>query len=155
MREVTTHKVNGLNESIIIHACDDRGERASLQRLLAEIPVEDILDRSSLESRLEMVEQELRGEGGASHIYSLKLPGNRGTHNLFFQRGAIKENGVNGITNEALLAIVADRLEGFQSGQFACEANAIALSKIREAIEALHGRTRERLARGVEGTHAV
>ena len=34
-------------------------ERVSLQRLLAEIPVEDVLDRSGLESRLELVEHEL------------------------------------------------------------------------------------------------
>lgn len=34
-------------------------ERVSLQRLLEEIPVEDVLDRSSLQSRLEIVENEL------------------------------------------------------------------------------------------------
>ena len=34
-------------------------ERVSLQRLLEEIPIEDVLDRSSLTSRLEMIEQEL------------------------------------------------------------------------------------------------
>ena len=34
-------------------------ERTSLQRLLEEIPIEDVLDRSSLQSRLEMVDQEL------------------------------------------------------------------------------------------------
>lgn len=35
-------------------------ERVSLQRLLEEIPVEDVLDRSSLQSRLEIVELELK-----------------------------------------------------------------------------------------------
>lgn len=34
-------------------------EKASLQKLLAEIPEEDVLDRASLQSRLEMVEHEL------------------------------------------------------------------------------------------------
>jgi len=34
-------------------------ERASLHRMLEKIPVEDVLDRSSLQSRLEVVEQEL------------------------------------------------------------------------------------------------
>ena len=34
-------------------------ERVSLQRLLAEIPVEDVLDRSGLESRLDRIEQAL------------------------------------------------------------------------------------------------
>lgn len=34
-------------------------ERVAVQRLLAEIPVEDVIDRSSLQSRLEIVEREL------------------------------------------------------------------------------------------------
>ena len=35
-------------------------ERVSIQRMLAEIPIEDVLDRSGLESRLEFVEHELK-----------------------------------------------------------------------------------------------
>jgi hypothetical protein len=69
-----------------------------------------------------------------------------------FQDGPIQETGVNGISNEALLAIVEDRLAGFQSGQYACRENAIALTKIQEAMMWLHKRTRDRAARGVEGT---
>ena len=42
--------------------------------------------------------------------------------------------GVNGITNVALLAIVEDRLKGFQSGEFDCRENAIALTKLQEVI---------------------
>src|SRR5690242_14276853 len=44
---------------------------------------------------------------------------------VLFQNGPIKENGVNGITQEALLAIVIDRLRSFQAGQFSCRENAI------------------------------
>lgn len=69
-----------------------------------------------------------------------------------FQRGSEADNGVNGITNEVLLAIVQDRLKGYQSGSFACRENAIALTKIEEALMWLHYRSRDRLARGVEGT---
>ena len=73
--------------------------------------------------------------------------------NLRFQEGPIKvEEDMNGITNEALLAVVIDRLRGFQSGPFACRENALALTKLEEGLMWLQKRTRERIARGVEGT---
>ncbi len=68
-----------------------------------------------------------------------------------FQSGPVCEEGVNGVTNEALLGIVAHRLQAYQSGPMACRENAIALMKIEHALEWLHGRTRRRLAAGVEG----
>lgn len=55
-----------------------------------------------------------------------------------------------GITNEALLAIVIDRLEGFQAGEFPCQENADALQATKLALGALHTRTLKRIARGVE-----
>lgn len=58
-----------------------------------------------------------------------------------------------GVTNEALLAVVIDRLEGFQSGPFACDENQTALDHARDSLAALHSRTRERFARGVENKH--
>lgn len=69
-----------------------------------------------------------------------------------FQDGPIAL-GFNGITNEALLAIVRDRLECFQRGPFCCEANNDALDNVTAAQRALERRTLERAARGVEGTH--
>jgi len=68
-----------------------------------------------------------------------------------FQKGAIQEHGVNGIQNENLLAIVIDRLEGFQSGEFACNENHLALIHCRNALEQLNIRTRRRREQGVEG----
>lgn len=94
-----------------------------------------------------------RGSGNANHIYKL-FYGTTGV-DLFFQDGPIKEAGINGITNEALLAVVMDRLEGFQMGKFSCLENQAALEHVRKALEALHDRTKKRLARGVEGTHQV
>ena len=91
------------------------------------------------------------GAGGACHQYIAKFPGHSTV--IQFQNGPAKEVGLNGITNEVLLAIVRDRLEGFQTGKFACEANAKALAAVIEAQEVLLGRTRERIERGVEGTH--
>lgn len=92
------------------------------------------------------------GPGGANHRYEI-LVGDHVMATLEFQNGPIKEVGVNGITQEALLAICADRLRSFQAGQYSCRENAIALTKIEEAQLWLAKRTRDRLARGVEGTH--
>ena len=69
-----------------------------------------------------------------------------------FQKGPIKENGVNGIMNEDLIAIVIDRLQGFQGGEYVCRENAIALTKLEEALLWLRKRTIDRERRGVEGT---
>lgn len=72
-----------------------------------------------------------------------------------FQNGPIAEAGVNGITHEALLAILIDRLECFQAGPYASSYNEQALIACRAAQEALLSRTRSRMARGVEGAHTV
>lgn len=112
--------------------------------------------------RIEIVVADEPGPGGANHEYLVNLPdpsksaGERGRQfQIVFQNGPINENGVNGITQEVLLAIVADRLRSFQAGKFACRENALALTKIEEAMQWLHSRTRARMNRGVEGTHAV
>lgn len=103
-------------------------------------------------------DEQNQANGNASHYYLLKYPAEGlagATQFVSFQNGPIKENGVNGVTNEALLAIVIDRLQGFQSSQYACRENAIALTKLQEAAMWLESRTKAREARGVEGTHKV
>lgn len=132
MRELTQHKIEGLNDSINIIVMDGPGP------------------------------------GGACHEYRIEPIADdhpQGAINpcdIHFQNGPIAENGVNGISNEALLAVVIDRLEGFQSGDFACEENRYALHYIEQALGTLHRRTRDRLIggplsahdqRGVEGTN--
>ena len=130
MRELTNHNVNGLNDAIIIRVLDDPGP------------------------------------GGANHEYILVLDPafeepNREDHRLVrsarisFQKGPIHETRVNGISNEALLAIVEDRLIGFQRGDFSCRENALALTKLQEALHWLHHRTRDRVARKVEGQNVA
>lgn len=98
------------------------------------------------------------GQGGACHEYAVSYGSPASdeigwTIGINFQNGPIKEYGVNGITQEVLLAIVIDRLRGFQSAQFACRENAIALTKIEEALMWLQRRTVSRIKRGVEGTN--
>lgn len=127
MREITSHKVNGLNEALTIAVIDEPGS------------------------------------GGASHHYQIAFDPtpydpNADTReivlscDIHFQNGPIVESGVNGISGEALLAVVEDRLKSFQAGQFACRENALALTHIQEAMHWLHHRTNERMQRGVEGT---
>lgn len=69
--------------------------------------------------------------------------------------GAIKEHGVNGVANEDLIVMVIDRLNSFQESQFKCRENAIAITKLEEALLWLRKRTTDRERRNVEGTHNV
>lgn len=105
------------------------------------------------------------GFGGANHHYQVCLPTwNRdsdgenanGVWDIKFQNGPISAgNGVNGLTHEVLLSIIADRLRNFQKGEYSCKANSCALTHIEEAMHWLQQRTIERMRRGVEGTHAI
>ena len=98
------------------------------------------------------------GAGGANHQYAIDCgPNNDVATDIKFQNGPINAdgNGINGLTHEVLLAIVADRLRSFQKGPYSCKANACALIHIEEAQHWLQQRTLERMRRGVEGTHTV
>jgi hypothetical protein len=103
------------------------------------------------------------GQGGACHLYGIGgflTASNVSTQNkdetylsFVFQNGPIKEVGVNGITHEALLAVLIDRMRSFQAGPYSCRENAIALTHLEEALMWLQRRTVARIKRGVEGTH--
>ena len=117
------------------------------------------LDVTSKYTEVQVLDE--KGQGNANHEYAIVevvLPGSaeplRFLGTVSFQNGPIKEFGVNGVTSEDLLAIVVDRLRGFQSGDYACDANQHALAHVENAFTALLGRTEEREARGVEGTNA-
>ena len=117
MRELTSHKVSGLNEELDILVLDPPGA------------------------------------GGANHVYEISSEDDTEAYcKINFQNGPVAEHGVNGISNESLLAVVEDRLKCFQAGPYACRENALALTHLQEAMHWLHHRTRERLQRGVEGT---
>lgn len=125
MRELTDHKVAALNQDLQVITVDEPA---------------DI--------------------GGANHEYDISYCLNPGTAaggtspmlRIKFQKGIVPESGINGITIEALMAICIDRIRGFQSGEFACRENAIALTKLEEALMWLQKRTIDRIRRGVEGT---
>lgn len=126
MRTITEHQVNPANDKLTIAVLDEPGA------------------------------------GGACHHYRVTLPGRtptssdaNGVWDIQFQNGPIAEAGVNGLTQEVLIAICIDRLRSFQAGPFACSENALALTKLEEAQHWLLHRTRARMERGVEGTHKV
>lgn len=99
-----------------------------------------------------------KGEGGAKHYYTIV---SNETHNvnetpkvfanIQFQNGAILENGINGCQNEDLIEVVLDRLRDFQNGKFPCRENAIAITKLEEALMWLDKRTLDRKKIDVEG----
>jgi hypothetical protein len=102
------------------------------------------------------------GHGGACHQYSIQYePSETETaqhHNnlicyINFQNGPIKTYGVNGVTEAALLAVLVDRYKAFQAGPFACAENSDVLRYLGEALKWTTQRTRNRIARGVEGTN--
>lgn len=132
IRELHDHKVNPANDTLKVTAIDEPGAGGANHLYMIEG-----FDTSTNSSDPFMARY---GEG-AKHS------------TVLFQNGPINEVGVNGITHEALLAIVADRLRSFQAGPFACKANACALTHIEEALHWLQQRTLERMRRGVEGTH--
>lgn len=101
--------------------------------------------------RLQIKVTDKPGAGGANHEYEVSGFDASTAHKISFQNGPINEAGVNGVTQEVLLAVVIDRLRSFQAGPFACEENAEALAHAENALECLKERTRARMKRGVEG----
>jgi hypothetical protein len=70
-------------------------------------------------------------------------------------RGAEREEP-NGAFVEGVLQAAIGRLQFYQTasgGKFACRENALALTKLEEALMWLDKRTADREARQVEGTH--
>lgn len=54
---------------------------------------------------------------------------------------------------EDVIAAAVGRIRFYQESEFACRENALALTKLEEALHWLDHRTRDRERRGVEGTH--
>ena len=121
MRTLEDHKVNPVNNTLIVTVLDEPGS------------------------------------GNACHEYHITSydPAFHVPTQIHFQNGPINECGVNGITHEALLSVLCDRMRGFQAGPYASADNAEALAAMEQAQTALQRRTRNRMARGVEGIHAV
>lgn len=73
---------------------------------------------------------------------------------LRFQLGPVPDKGVNGLTNEALLAILIHRTKHLDF-KFGCDENKRAIQHMEEALVNLEVRTARRMVRGVEGREAA
>lgn len=93
-------------------------------------------------------------EFNANHHYVVK--GVNGDERVFaeihLQKGPVRENGINGCHHEDLIEIAIDRLQSFQDSEWACRENAIAITKLEEALMWLDKRTQQRMSKGIEGT---
>ena len=72
---------------------------------------------------------------------------------IYWQNGPVQDGKRNGAFVEDALIGVVERLKFYQSTQFSCRENAIALTKIQEALHWLDHRTADRRKRGVEGKY--
>lgn len=126
MREVTTHKGDLLNDALKIEAGGEvsAGGSETVYYVFGAYPASEQTPDSNEYPKVAVT--------------------------LRFHTGDPR-HGVKGISNESLLAIVEDRLAGFQAGPFACPENDSALASVRCALGYLHSRTTVRRARGVEG----
>lgn len=61
----------------------------------------------------------------------------------------------NGAFVEGVIQAALGRLEHYQSTKFKCRHNALAITKLEEALHWLQARTEDREARAVEGTHVI
>lgn len=89
------------------------------------------------------------GKDVEGHHYQI-LAGAQPMAALDFQRGRVADGVMNGVTTEALLAVLIHRTE-FLNGKFPCVENETALVGLRMALTSLEARTTDRIARGVEG----
>ena len=107
-REITDHRMKGLNEAITVHAMDWEDDIGACNeyQITAHIPLKP---------------GNMTGEVGKVAL-------------IQFQKGSIKEVGLNGFSNGAFLAVVIDRLRGVQSGPFKDRKIDIALTHLEEAL---------------------
>lgn len=71
-----------------------------------------------------------------------------------FQNGNTLDYGVNGVTNEALLAILIHRTKSLNE-KFPCKENEDAIEHMEKALEAFENRIIERKKRNVYGKDVV
>lgn len=67
---------------------------------------------------------------------------------LKFQQGDPKDH-INGISNEALLAVVLDRLKGSHAGEFSSQEKRSALTHVSAALGVLGMETEDCIGRGI------
>jgi hypothetical protein len=98
-----------------------------------------------------------KGNGNANHEYHVIFgdveTGKDGVILQFQNGGRNIEGSIHGLTGEDLLEICRHRLQCFQSSDYACRENAIALTHIEEALLWLNKRVEDRAELGILGTN--
>lgn len=96
------------------------------------------------------------GVGNGNHTYQVVITNEKGEeipYAITFQNGPRNDsNSIHGLLDTDLLEIVRDRLTGFQSGEFACRENALALTALENCLLWMNERVENRASRGVLGT---
>lgn len=108
---------------------------------------------------------DVRASDGANHKYQVLVytnplsegvqQGPIATCDINFQDGGLSEVGPNGITDQALIAVVLDRVRGFNEGPYRCRENSVMITKLEEALMWDRKRADDRSMRGVEGERKV
>lgn len=92
-----------------------------------------------------MIQRRVRPVGEAEKVIPIA--------EIVFQHGPRNEEGsTTGVLDADLLEIVRDRLEGFQTGEYATMENDCAIRHIEEALMWMNKRVEDRAERGVLGT---
>lgn len=123
------------------------------QLKLIDKPIHNIIDVQAMDEP---------GPGGACHEYEVRFVAfTRDAQGepqpvpapvrLYFQKGPVNEVGVNGVSDEALLAVLIDRARAFANGPFKSREGSLAATKMEEAMHWLRARYEDRAERGVEG----
>lgn len=134
-RGVTSHHGNYLNDNIHVGAIGEPGPGgAIIQYEVAPL-----------------VSMELTEEQKARLGIEKRMVPHASTITIKFQDGN-PADGINGVSNEALLAVLMDRTLGFQNGPGRCAENAEVLEHLTAAMNIWKRRTARRVAEGTEGT---
>jgi hypothetical protein len=92
--------------------------------------------------RYELANFENQNAKGQELQFIEKVPASEGSTELLTVH--------DGTTNEEVIKMLLDRMASLQA-KFPCRENACAITKLDEALMWLEKRTRDRIARGVEG----
>lgn len=105
---------------------------------------------SALDSVVFMDEMGLLVQEASEGVYTVQGGGGN-LPDLAFQRGFHGEVGINGYTNELLLAVLIHRTERLNDN-CPSEFNTVAIDHMHSALQAFAARKQDREQRGVEGT---
>jgi len=108
-----------------------------------------------VEPRLKDYAKDRTDKRGSESYAVYPAAGGRLLSRVEFHEGCAPRDGMNGLLLEDLLAICHDRLELHQAGPFRCSENALAATKVEEALLWIHRRRAKRKARQVSGTQEV